>query len=344
LRLNASGIEMTERTGALVREHNVSMVRRFITLVMERGLVDFCDDLLHREVSFVDPSMPTNVPVDGKGIRLAVRAVHEHFDGYTLRLDDIFPIGTDTVVNRFTGHATHKGGFLGSKLVNKPITWTGNTIYRFKDNRIFRVWLQWDLLGTMIQLGILPAPAPNTPPPWMVPPTPGTPFVAADRRTGGAAMRDDGGSVESNIAKVRRLFDGIASEPIPSLIENCLSLQYRRDDNCALGIPVSDLDAFAQYARAARECFNGYHMNVQEIFGEGDKVVARVHVTGVHRGGFLGVAQGGQKVDFTLTAIYGMHLGKIAHAWVTWDVFRALNQLGAIPAAPQTLSGPIDGA
>ena len=327
---------MAERTGALVREHNVSMVRRFITLVMERGLVDVCDDLLHPEVSFVDPSMPANVPVDGKGIRLAVRAVHEHLDGYTVRLDDIFPIGTDTVVNRFTGHATHKGGFLGSKLVNKPITWTGNTIYRFKDNRIYRVWLQWDLLGTMVQLGIVNAPTPTTPPPWAVPPVPGTPYIASDRQKNRSTSVVT--SVDANVAAVRRMFAGIMDEPIESLVANCIAPDYERNDNCALAGAPDNVAGFVRYINVARECFHTYRMDIDEIMGEGDRVVARVRAHGRHKSGFLGVTAGGQDLDFTLTFIFRLDNAKIAHSWVTWDSYRALNQLGALPAPPVSLS------
>jgi predicted ester cyclase len=307
---------------------------------MERGLVDLCEELLHSEVQFLDPSMPAEVPNGRAGIKQAVAAIHQTMSGYTLRMDDIFAVVDDTVVNRFTGRAVHLGGFLGSTMINVPVTWTGNTIYRMKDGKIHRIWLHWDLLGTMVQLGIIPAPPPNTPPPWAVPPTPGTPFVAYDRRDSGPVVRGTS-SVESNIETVRRLFGGIVSEPVTSLIENCLSPHYRRDDNCVLGTPLSDLDAFAHYARAVRECFEGYRMDVEDIFGVGDRVVARVHCSGLHRGGFLGVAKGGQTVDFSLTAIYAMESGKIAHAWVTWDTFRVLLQLGAIPTFPQNLGKPL---
>ncbi|MCC6152031.1 MAG: ester cyclase [Planctomycetes bacterium] len=327
---------MAEAPEASLREHNMLMVQRFITLVMERGLIDFCDELLHPDVSFVDPSMPVNVPVDRKGIQMAVAAIHECFSGYTLRMDDIFPVGNDIVVNRFTGHATHKGGFFGSQLTNKPISWTGNTIYRFKDGRIHRVWLQWDLLATLVQLGLVQAPIATTPPSWVVPPVPGTPFVASDRRvkriTGVVA------SVAENIATVRRLFAGIMDEPIESLIEHCIAPDYQRHDNCALDGAPGNVDGFVRYIKAARECFHTYSMDLEEIMGEGDRVVCRVRAHGLHRGGFLGIAAGGQQLDFSLTIIYRLDGARIAHSWVTWDVYRALSQLGALPPAPASLS------
>lgn len=327
---------MAERTGAAVREHNLSMVRRFTTLVMERGLVDVCDDLLHREVSYVDPSMPTSVRVDAKGIKFAVHAIHEHFDGYTLRHDDLFPVGTDTVVSRFTGHAIHKGGYFGSVLVNKPLTWTGNVIYRFKDDRIHRIWLQWDLLGTLVQLGVVQPPTPTTPPPWAVAPLPGTPFLAVDRTVSRASSVV--ASVDANVATVRRMFAGIRDEPIESLLANCIAPDYERTDSCALAGAPSNVAGFVRYINVARECFHSYRMDIDEIMGEGDRVVARVHAHGRHKGGFLGVATGHQDLDFTLMFIFRLDNAKIAHSWVTWDVYRALNQLGALPPPPASLA------
>lgn len=315
---------------------NVNLIRRFITLVMERGLVDACDELFHPEVRFIDPAIPPDFPVDGRGFRSAVQTIHQHFDGYTIRTDDIFPIGDDTVVQRFTGHAVHKGGYFGSKLVNKPITWTGNAIYRFQGERIHRIWMQWDLLGTLVQLGIVQAPTATTPPPWVVPPVPGTPFVASDRTnhraTGVIAP------VEANIATVQRMFAGIMSEPIESLLAHCISPDYQRTDNCAVSGAPSNVAGFVRYINVARECFHTYRMDIDEIMGEGDKVVARVHAHGKHKGGFLGVAAGGQDVDFTLAFIFRLDNARIAHSWVTWDVYRALHLLGALPPPPTSLA------
>jgi len=93
---------------------------------------------------------------------------------------------------------------------------------------------------------------------------------------------------------------------------------------------ASSVDGFVEYVRAARENFEGYRMQVDEIFGEGDKVVARVRATGLHRGGFMGVLQGGQRVNFLLSGIYRMAQGRIAQSWVTWDSYGALAQLGAV--------------
>ena len=312
MRSNASGIRMPLRPVSTAGERNVQLVQRFIALVMEQGLVDVCDELLHPEVQFIDPSMPPNVPNGIVGMKQAVIVIHQTFSGYTLRVDDIFAVGEDTVVNRFTGHATHLGGFFGSTLVNKPVTWTGNTIYRFKDGRIHRVWLQWDLLSTLVQLGIMTAPTANTPPPWVVPPMPGTPFLASDRSAKPACCTV--APIETSIATVRRMFAGIVNEPLESLLANCISPNYQRTDNCALAGAPSDISGFVRYINVARECFAEYRMEIDEIFGERDRVVARVHAVGLHRGGFLGVAQNGQKLDFTLTFIFHIEQGKIAHS------------------------------
>ncbi len=313
-----------------IREGNIGLVRRFLTLVMEQGLVEFCDELLHPDAAFVDPSLPPGLPNGPAGVAQLVQMIHKQFSSYTMRLDDIFAVGTDRVVNRFAANAIHEGGFFGSNLAGKSVSWTGNTVYRFKDGLIHRIWLYWDLLSILVQLGVVTRPTSTTPPPWVVAPIPGTPFRAAERRNAPLIVRPGPQSVPENIANVQFMFDGITSVPIEELVEQCIAPEYVRQDNCAMPGTASSVDGFVEYVRAARENFEGYRMQVDEIFGEGDKVVARVRATGLHRGGFMGVLQGGQRVNFLLSGIYRMAQGRIAQSWVTWDSYGALAQLGAV--------------
>lgn len=137
---------------------NVSRMRRFVSLAFEGGVSDACDELIHPDCEVTDPNIP-----DGgwRGPALAkavVRAVHAHFDRYTLRLDDAFAVGENHVVNRFTGHAIHRGGFLGSRAAGREVNWTGNTIYEFEAGLIRRIWIQWDMLAILIQLDVVPPP------------------------------------------------------------------------------------------------------------------------------------------------------------------------------------------
>lgn len=51
----------------------------------------------------------------------------------------------------------HKGEFMGLPPTGKPITMTGIEIFRIENDKIVELWGEANLLGLMMQLGIIPA-------------------------------------------------------------------------------------------------------------------------------------------------------------------------------------------
>jgi predicted ester cyclase len=64
----------------------------------------------------------------------------------------------EMVATRFTSRGTHKGAFMGIEPTNKELSWTGITIDRIAEGRIAESWANWDLMGMMQQLGVIPEP------------------------------------------------------------------------------------------------------------------------------------------------------------------------------------------
>jgi len=60
------------------------------------------------------------------------------------------------VVTRWKFTATHRGDFLGIAPTGKRITVTGISIHRISGGKIVEEWQQWDSLGLMQQLGVVP--------------------------------------------------------------------------------------------------------------------------------------------------------------------------------------------
>ena len=63
----------------------------------------------------------------------------------------------DMVVTRWKSHATHTGSLFGMPATNKSSTVTGITIYRIAGGKIVETWTNFDALGMMQQLGVVPA-------------------------------------------------------------------------------------------------------------------------------------------------------------------------------------------
>jgi predicted ester cyclase len=74
------------------------------------------------------------------------------------------------------------------------------------------------------------------------------------------------------------------------------------------------------------------HAEVQDIFGEGDKVVVRLVVTGTLKGDLLGVHGTGQHVQWDAIDLYHLDGGKISEEWAGEDFTAFLNTTGTYKA------------
>jgi len=85
----------------------------------------------------------------------------------------------------------------------------------------------------------------------------------------------------------------------------------------------------------AYSAFPDKRTEVLDIFGEGDRVVARIHETGTNTGGlpWFGIPANDAKVDFEWVQI-SRHDddGKIAETWTQMETPKLMMQLGAMPA------------
>ena len=64
----------------------------------------------------------------------------------------------DKVANRWVDRGTHRGEFMGVAPTGKQVEFRGIRIDRITEGKIEEVWLAWDELGLMRQLGAIPEP------------------------------------------------------------------------------------------------------------------------------------------------------------------------------------------
>jgi predicted ester cyclase len=97
--------------------------------------------------------------------------------------------------------------------------------------------------------------------------------------------------------------------------------------NIARGMPAGLEGAIAVHQKTLLG-MPDYYTAIEDLIAEGDKVVARVRMTGTHTGDFWGVAATGRRVD--LTAIYIVRIadGKIVEHWGEEDGMKVFRQLG----------------
>jgi steroid delta-isomerase-like uncharacterized protein len=76
--------------------------------------------------------------------------------------------------------------------------------------------------------------------------------------------------------------------------------------------------------------FPDLRINIDELVGEGDKVVWRITASGTHNGSFQGVPATGKSVQFGAHYTFRFENGKIVERWSTIDRLSVLAQIGAV--------------
>jgi predicted ester cyclase len=64
----------------------------------------------------------------------------------------------DLLTTRWTAHGTHQGELMGIPATGKEATIGGINIARFAGGKIMERWEEFDMMGMMVQIGVVPAP------------------------------------------------------------------------------------------------------------------------------------------------------------------------------------------
>jgi predicted ester cyclase len=102
----------------------------------------------------------------------------------------------------------------------------------------------------------------------------------------------------------------------------------------AAGFPATKQGTL-DFFRALRATFPDMRMTVDDLIASGDKVVARLHITGTHKGEFMGISPTAASVDVQLIDIMRFDsAGLVCEHWGVADMLSLMRQLGAVPSGP----------
>ena len=71
-----------------------------------------------------------------------------------------------------------------------------------------------------------------------------------------------------------------------------------------------------------------YHTEIEDLIAEGDKVVARVTLTGTHTGDFYGIPATGKRIHLSAMYMVRIQEGRIVEHWGEENGVTVLRQLG----------------
>jgi predicted ester cyclase len=80
------------------------------------------------------------------------------------------------------------------------------------------------------------------------------------------------------------------------------------------GFPLG-LEGAKQVHKLSLAGMTDFHTEILDMIAEGDKVVARVNITGVHTGIFFGIPATGKRVEFSGMYMIRIENGKIVEHW-----------------------------
>lgn len=138
---------------------------------------------------------------------------------------------------------------------------------------------------------------------------------------------------DDNKQLVRRWFEEVWNLGRESTIDELLSPGAIGFGLAATDTKVHGPPEFKPFVRNFRDAFPDMHFAIEDMVAEGDKVAVRLRVTGTHKGGGLGIAATGRRIDITAITIIQFANGKLVHGWNNWDQLGMMQQLG-LPTGP----------
>jgi len=138
-------------------------------------------------------------------------------------------------------------------------------------------------------------------------------------------------SPEENKKIVRRIYDELWNERKLEVADEVIAAEgYVNYDTGLTPVPAGPED-MKQTVRMVTAGFPDNHHEVEDVIAEGDRVVARVTLTGTHEGEFMGIPPTGRRIAVNEIHIYRLEDGKAVEHRVGRDDMGAMRQLGVIP-------------
>jgi steroid delta-isomerase-like uncharacterized protein len=139
----------------MTTEENKARSRRFFEEVWGQGNLAVIEELT--APSFIDHNAPPSLPPGLDGLKQFVVMYRSAFPDLRVSVEDLIAEG-DKVVIRWTAHGTNTGPLFGMPATGKVATISGITIERKVDGKTVEGWNNFDQLGVLQQLGVIPGP------------------------------------------------------------------------------------------------------------------------------------------------------------------------------------------
>jgi len=136
-------------------EQNKAICRRVHTDIFEAGRLEVADEIFAPDARFHGPDWAPS----GRGPEVIKQDAAAYRNAF--RIDkltrDLEVAEGDLVTHHWTFTGTHVGDLGAVKPTGRQVTVSGIDVYRVRDDRIADMYQQFDQMGMMTQLGVIPA-------------------------------------------------------------------------------------------------------------------------------------------------------------------------------------------
>lgn len=138
-------------------EQNKAIVRRWYLEIFNQNRLDVADEIHTLTYANHDPyAPPGGFGVGPQATRNVVTLYRTAFPDVQFTIDAQVAEG-DMVATRWTATGTNMGSLNGMPPTHRRVTISGISVERCEDGKIAETWGNWDFLGMLQQLGVMPA-------------------------------------------------------------------------------------------------------------------------------------------------------------------------------------------
>ena len=291
------------------QEKNKVIARWLIETVWNEGDLALVTAFIAPEFVFHDVALMGDIP-GAEGYAMFVAGSRGGFPDATFTIEDVIA-ENDLVAMRVTRAGTHAGDLMGIPPTGASVSEKSIVIYRFAEGRAVEGWMQYDALGLLTQLGLIPPMGPSSF-------TWGTPSDAV-----GAP-----GSPEENKQLASRDPLEIWNKADFALIDQVIGDGFVGHYETRT---VEGLEAYKLYVPGMLAAFPDFQITIEELFAEGDLVVFRSSASGTHLGPLGAIPATGLPWTVSGIVIRRVADGKVVETWQMNDMLSLLTQIGIIP-------------
>jgi predicted SnoaL-like aldol condensation-catalyzing enzyme len=136
-------------------ESNKALVTRFFEEVCNGRKLDVADQIFSSSHAYHDPQIPTGPgPL---GMKQVISTYQKAYADARWTVEETFLAGENLVVTRWIGSGTQTGELNGIAPTQKKVKVSGIWIHEISGGKIVESWNNWDTLGMLQQLGVVPA-------------------------------------------------------------------------------------------------------------------------------------------------------------------------------------------